>query len=246
MNDFSVIVAIDLDGAIGRSDTNSIPWHLPSDLAFFKEKTLGKTIVMGSRTWASLPFKPLKGRRNVVISRQEIGFAGADAQYSSLEEALEKEQDVVVIGGASLYEECFKFNPKTLHITLVHQRSKGDVKFPVDGDSLKAAGSFRKGHTYFINVKNVKMQENKIDFNFTEWKRLDDGKLSDNYTHSSVQEGNAVTTTLTKIATGETRTFHYANGSLKGINYLMDSLTDEQCESWFEDKSAKRKKKKEK
>lgn len=246
MNDFSVIVAIDLDGAIGRSDTNSIPWHLPSDLAFFKEQTLGKTIVMGSRTWESLPFKPLKGRRNVVLTRRRGLLEGVDAQYSSLEDALEKEQDVVVIGGASLYEECFKYNPKTLYITVVHQRSKGDVKFPVDGESLKGAGSFRKGNTYFINMKNVKMQENKIDFAFTEWKRLDGGKLSDNYTHSSAQEGNAVTTTLTKIATGETRTFNCANGSLRGINYLMDSLTDEQCESWFEDKSAKRKKKKEK
>lgn len=244
MTDFSLIVAIDLDGAIGRSDSNSIPWHLPSDLAFFKEQTLGKTIVMGSRTWESLPFKPLKDRRNVVLTRRRGLLEGVDAQYSSLQDALEKEQDVVVIGGASLYEECLKHNPKTLFITLVNLHSKGDVKFPIDGESLKNAGSFRQGANYFINTRSIKQNENKIDFTFTEWKRLDAGKLSsDAFSYVTTQDGNAVTTILTKTATGETRTFYKASGSVAGTNYMMDSLTDEQCESWFEDKSAKRKKK---
>lgn len=133
MKDFELIVAVTENGVIGDSQGNTIPWYLPRDLQHFKEKTLNKTIVMGSRTWSSLPVRPLKGRRNVVISRQEIGFVGVDAQYASLEEALLKEENVVVIGGGQIYDECLKFLPKTMYVTVVCHDFKGDVYFPIDG-----------------------------------------------------------------------------------------------------------------
>lgn len=63
----SLIVARDRNGAIGRG--GQMPWHLPEDLAFFRQETDGGALIMGSRTWASLPVRPLAGRLNCVVSR---------------------------------------------------------------------------------------------------------------------------------------------------------------------------------
>ena len=63
----SIIVAIDQNNGIGKD--NSMPWHLSDDLRRFKAITMGHTVIMGRNTWLSLPFKPLKGRRNIVITR---------------------------------------------------------------------------------------------------------------------------------------------------------------------------------
>lgn len=84
---------------IGRG--NDIPWHLPEDMAHFKEQTLGQAVVMGRLTWESLPerFRPLPGRRNIVVSR--------DAQYvadgAEVVTALPDDIDGWVMGGAQLY-----------------------------------------------------------------------------------------------------------------------------------------------
>ncbi len=89
-------------GVIGRA--GDIPWRVPEDLAHFKKITLGHTVVMGRRTWESLPenFRPLPGRRNVVLSRQ-IGFSAAGAEVvGSLEKAL-SEPETWVIGGGQIY-----------------------------------------------------------------------------------------------------------------------------------------------
>ena len=149
MKDFDLIVAVGLNGVIGNSIDNSIPWYLPRDLTHFKNQTLGKTIIMGSHTWSSLPVKPLKGRRNVVISRREIGFVGVNAQYSSLVEALQKEDNVIVIGGGQIYEECLAFRPKKLIITIVESNPHGDVFFPITGeDMLYDDVIYVEGHPY--------------------------------------------------------------------------------------------------
>ena len=98
----SLIWAQTATGVIGRA--GSIPWRLPADLSRFKDLTMGHTVVMGRRTWESLParVRPLPGRRNVVLSRQ-AGYAaeGADVM-TSLDDAL-TDDEVWVIGGAQIY-----------------------------------------------------------------------------------------------------------------------------------------------
>ena len=86
-------------GVIGRD--NDIPWQLPEDMAHFKELTLGSTVVMGRLTWESLPerFRPLPGRRNVVVSRD----AGYVAEGAEVVTSLPAEIDGWVMGGAQLY-----------------------------------------------------------------------------------------------------------------------------------------------
>ncbi len=89
-------------GVIGRN--GDIPWHVPEDLARFKQVTVGHTVIMGRRTWDSLPaaVRPLPRRRNIVLSRQaDFKPAGADV-VDSLEEAL-TEPEAWVIGGAQIY-----------------------------------------------------------------------------------------------------------------------------------------------
>lgn len=100
----TLVAAVARDGAIGRD--NALLWHLPEDLARFKALTLGKPVVMGRRTWDSLParFRPLPGRRNLVVSRSVRELAGAEV-FASLDAALAActEAEVCVIGGAELY-----------------------------------------------------------------------------------------------------------------------------------------------
>lgn len=89
-------------GVIGRN--GDIPWHVPEDLARFKQVTVGHTVVMGRRTWDSLPAKvrPLPGRRNIVLSRQADFKARGAEVFGSLENAL-TEPEAWVIGGAQIY-----------------------------------------------------------------------------------------------------------------------------------------------
>lgn len=104
----AIIVAAGEDGAIGRG--GDMIWHLPGDLRQFKKTTLGCPVVMGRRTWESLPRKPLPGRRNIVVSRQpDYPAMGADTA-PSLEEALEMcaaSERVFVIGGGEIYRQAW-------------------------------------------------------------------------------------------------------------------------------------------
>lgn len=99
----ALIWAQSQSGIIGRD--GAIPWQVPEDLVRFKELTMGHTVVMGRRTWESLParFRPLPGRRNVVISR-DPGFLAEGAEVAgSLDVALDGTGLTWVIGGAEIY-----------------------------------------------------------------------------------------------------------------------------------------------
>ncbi len=98
-----LIWAQSTSGVIGRD--GGIPWHVPEDLARFKELTLGHTVVMGRRTWESLPpkFRPLPGRRNVVISRNPHYQAQGAEVVDSITAALADADQTWVIGGAEIY-----------------------------------------------------------------------------------------------------------------------------------------------
>ena len=100
-----LIWALSPSGVIGRH--GGIPWHLPEDLARFKELTMGHTVVMGRRTWESLPAKvrPLPGRRNVVLTRQADYMADGAVVVGDLDAALSDARDDLtwVIGGSEIY-----------------------------------------------------------------------------------------------------------------------------------------------
>lgn len=105
MSRITLVAAVARDGAIGRD--NALLWHLPEDLARFKAVTLGKPVIMGRKTWDSIParFRPLPGRRNLVVSRSTRELPGADV-FLTLEEALAAcngEPEVCVIGGGEIY-----------------------------------------------------------------------------------------------------------------------------------------------
>lgn len=109
MGDIHAIVAIGKKGEIGMN--GNLIWRIPEDLKHFKERTLGHPVIMGRKTWDSLPKKPLPGRRNIVLSRRD-GFNPKGAEIvSSVEEALKatENEDPFIIGGSEIYKEFMPY-----------------------------------------------------------------------------------------------------------------------------------------
>jgi dihydrofolate reductase len=135
------------NGTIGNAGV--LPWHLPEDLAHFKAITLGSTVVMGRRTWESLPerFRPLPGRRNIVVTRQAGWEApGADVRdslASALERAAEDTgpDDVVwVIGGAEVFSAVIDIADR-LEVTTLRVNIDGDAVAPAITERWRLVGS---------------------------------------------------------------------------------------------------------
>lgn len=130
MRTISFIVAIAQNNAIGCE--NKLLWHIPDDLRRFKEITLGHTIIMGRSTYESLPFKPLPGRRNIVMTHNTgLIFPGCEVAHS-LDEALDlmdSDKENFIIGGALIYEAFFPLADKLI-LTIVHKDFKADTFFP--------------------------------------------------------------------------------------------------------------------
>lgn len=131
MNHLSIIVAIARNRGIGFE--NKLLYWLPNDLKRFKALTTGHTVIMGRKTFESLPKGALPNRRNIVLSRQEgISFAGAEC-FPSLEAALaqcKEEEEIFIMGGASLYKEAMPVADR-LYITQIDDASKeADAFFP--------------------------------------------------------------------------------------------------------------------
>jgi dihydrofolate reductase len=121
------------DNLVIGSD-NDLPWYFPEDLKRFKEITLGKTVVMGRKTYESIVSrlgKPLPGRKNVIISRQ-ADFKAPEGVlvFGSLEQAFEalKNEDVYVIGGEQIFKLALPYAEK-LYMTHVHGEYRGDAHF---------------------------------------------------------------------------------------------------------------------
>ena len=127
---FTIIAAIGRSNELGKD--GDLIWHLPSDMKFFRETTSGHTIIMGRKTFESLPKGALPNRRNIVLTRQDIGFAGAE-RFSSLPAALEAcrdDEEVFIIGGASVYREALPLADK-LYITHISDTpAEADAFFP--------------------------------------------------------------------------------------------------------------------
>ena len=134
-----IIWGQDTNNAIGRDGT--LPWHFSEDLKNFKKLTTGHTIIMGRKTWDSLPVKPLPDRRNIVIS--SINQKNVES-YTSIENCIEslsddKEvSDVYIIGGISVYKFFYK-HADTLHITFINKEySDTDTFFPISLSQIKS------------------------------------------------------------------------------------------------------------
>ena len=124
----SIIVAVAENGIIG--DNNRLLWHISEDLRRFKRITTGHPVVMGRKTWDSLG-RPLPGRKNVVVTRRELSFDGAQTVHS-LDEAyalFPPEEEVFVIGGAQIYGEALPAADR-FYLTRVHRAYEGDTRFP--------------------------------------------------------------------------------------------------------------------
>ena len=130
MSEIVLVVAIADNGVIGKD--GGIPWHISEDLKRFKALTMGHTIVMGRKTWDSLPRKPLPGRVNVVVTRQEGWAAEGAVSASSLGKATAGTSGtVMVIGGAEIYERALPLASR-IELTEVHKAFDGDAKFELD------------------------------------------------------------------------------------------------------------------
>ena len=125
----TLVAALAMNRVIGVN--NQLPWRLPADLKLFKSLTIGKTIIMGRKTFDSIG-RPLPKRRNVVLSRS--GFQQGDLEvFTSIEQALDAlpdDEEVMAIGGGESYRQCL---PKAnrLALSVVHTLIEGDAWFPV-------------------------------------------------------------------------------------------------------------------
>ena len=134
-----LIFARAANGVIGKN--NALPWHLPEDMAHFKRTTLGCPVIMGRKTWDSLPerFRPLPGRLNVVVTRQADWSAPGALRAASLEDAVAlcpAHADVWVIGGAQLYAQALPL-ARSAVVTEIDAEYDGDAYAPQFGPQWK-------------------------------------------------------------------------------------------------------------
>jgi dihydrofolate reductase len=126
----NIIVAMSNNSVIGKN--NTLPWHLPTDLKYFKDTTNGHTVVMGRKCWESIPdkYRPLSNRKNIVLSRNKDYVAKGATVINDLEQILSSNEtnheQIFIIGGAELYKEAFKYANK-LFLTQIFQDVDGDI-----------------------------------------------------------------------------------------------------------------------
>lgn len=130
MNTISLVVAVSRNGVIGRD--GGLPWHISSDLKRFKAITLGKPVIMGRKTWESLPRKPLQGRINIVITRSaRYGAGGAEVvtDVGAALAAAATAEEICVIGGGEIYRLFLPLAGR-IYLTEVDVDVDGDTVFP--------------------------------------------------------------------------------------------------------------------
>jgi len=128
----AMIVAVAENRIIGRA--GALPWRLSEDMKWFKARTMGRPIVMGRKTWESVPKRPLPGRTNIVVTRQAGYQAEGGVVATSLDAALalahgEQPEEIMIIGGAELYAQALPITHR-IYLTRVHGDVEGDAYFP--------------------------------------------------------------------------------------------------------------------
>lgn len=162
----SIIVACDPRGVIGKE--NKLPWRLPEDLKLFRERTLGHAIIMGRKTWDSLPKKPLDGRANVVLTRnfyeapkdKNLGPFYCGSLMSALKcignLEIYKDKEIFIIGGSTVYETALKSDiVDKIIMSKTNDTYDGDVYFPeLEKDKWKTiATEYKKGFDVIHMIK---------------------------------------------------------------------------------------------
>ena len=129
MSTISLVVAVAANGVIGVRGT--LPWRIPEDLKRFKALTMGKPVIMGRKTWDSLPRKPLPGRTNIVITRNPDFHADGAVVAHSFADAVAKADanEIAVIGGEAIFAAALPI-ADTIHLTEVNASPEGDAFMP--------------------------------------------------------------------------------------------------------------------
>lgn len=155
MTDIALIVAVAQNGVIGRD--NDLPWHIPEDLKWFKENTMGKPMIMGRKTYESLG-RPLPGRQHIVVSKTAQIEHEQVHVVPSLERGIELgteiardtgADEVMVIGGGTIYAQVLP-KVKRIYRTLVELTPDGDTFFPELSDAWTLKYE-KKGQTPAVN-----------------------------------------------------------------------------------------------
>jgi dihydrofolate reductase len=158
----SIIVAVSEDWGIGKD--NELLWHISEDLKRFKMVTSGNTVIMGKKTWESLPRRPLPGRKNIVLTDDPQEIIDGSVTAYSIKDALdkcEKKEEIFIIGGGSIYRQFMPIADR-LYITHVHKKAPADIYFPeidlsiwevVEKEEFRASENNSIPYTYTVYEK---------------------------------------------------------------------------------------------
>jgi dihydrofolate reductase len=163
----SIIVAVSEDWGIGKD--NELLWHISEDMKRFKRLTSGNTVIMGKRTWESLPRRPLSGRKNIVLTDDPDETIKDAVTAYSLQDSLnkcDKDKEIFIIGGGSIYRQFMQIANR-LFITHVHRKAPADIYFPeidlkiweiTEKEEFKSDGDNGIPYTYTIYERKNKIK----------------------------------------------------------------------------------------
>ena len=164
----SIIVAVSEDLGIGKD--NELLWHISEDLKRFKKLTSGNTVIMGKKTWESLPLRPLPGRKNIVLTDNLQESIENSVTAYSIDDALnktEKNEEIFIIGGGSIYRQFMPIADR-LFITHVHRKAPADIYFPeidpgvweiVEKEEFKATETNGIPYTYIVYERKSRIRQ---------------------------------------------------------------------------------------
>ena len=158
----SLIVAVSKNNVIGAD--NGLLWQMPADLKHFKAVTIGHSVIMGRKTYDSIG-RPLPGRRNIIVTRQEKLKAAGCEEVNSLQDAVDlcsREQEVFIVGGGEVYKQAMHAADK-IYLTRINGEFKGDTVFPEINFSEWRLTKYLKHHGD---------DKNPYDYSFSEYERL--------------------------------------------------------------------------
>jgi dihydrofolate reductase len=153
----NLIIACDIDGGIAKN--GEIPWHIPEDLQFFRKQTLGNVVIMGRKTYHSLPpkYRPLPNRINIVLTRSGLESHGNVFYMPSLTTAINGaknlyfDRDIYIIGGAEVYKHALELGcAEYLYITYVQTLYDCDTFIPLPDDRWALKEVIKEGKGFVI------------------------------------------------------------------------------------------------
>jgi dihydrofolate reductase len=162
----SIIVAVSEDWGIGKD--NELLWHISEDLKRFKRLTSGNTVIMGKKTWESLPRRPLPDRKNIVLTDNPQETIVNSVTAYSLDDALSKcrpDEEIFIIGGGSIYRQFLPIADR-LYITHVHKKAPADIYFPEINLSvweISEEAEFKTGESNSIHYTYTIYERKKRD-----------------------------------------------------------------------------------